>query len=169
MYLILGQLMEQIQDYESALTFYSEAHAREAKDKTAWYLINNNLGYCLNQFERFAEAEPYCRSAIKINPDRFNAYKNLGVALEGQGRFGEAALYYHVAVRANAADPRALRHLERVVSEHPEISGEIPDIFERLRSSQEAVAKIQSTVAALVRKAKERASDDPDKSPPRTH
>ena len=64
---------------------------------------------------------------------------------------------------------RALRHLERVVAEHPEISGEIPDIFERLRSSQEAVAKIQSTVAALVRKAKERASDDPDQSLPRIH
>lgn len=160
-YLLLGQLMEQIRDYESALTYYSEAYTREPKEKTTWYLINNNLGYCLNHFGRFIEAEPYCRSAIKIDPDRFNAYKNLGVALEGQGQFAEAALYYHMAVRANVADPRALRHLERIVADHPEISGKIPDIYERLRSSQEAVAKIQSDMAALIRKSKEHDSDDP--------
>lgn len=160
-YLVLGQFMEQIRDYESALTYYSRAHTREPKDKTTWYLINNNLGYCLNHFGRFTEAEPYCRSSIEIDPNRSNAYKNLGIALEGQGQYAEAAKCYHAAVRANAADPRALRHLERVLAGYPEISGEVPDISERLRSSQEAVAKIQSVMATLAGKLKEHANDDP--------
>jgi tetratricopeptide (TPR) repeat protein len=141
-YLNLGAQMEGIQDYESAITFYSRARSLEPTNPFLWYFINNNLGYCLNQFGRFDEAEPCCRLAIKVDPSRHNAYKNLGVSLEGQGQWAEAAKCYLQAVRANVADPRALRHLQSLVENHPEISQEIPDIDDRIHEASEETRKI---------------------------
>jgi len=82
-HLIMGQLMEQMRHFEMAIRYYSQALSFEPADGCVWYLIHNNLGYCLNHFGRFDEAEFYCRKAIEIDPARQNAYKNLGIALEG--------------------------------------------------------------------------------------
>ena len=101
-YLAMGQLMEQIHDYKSAIEFYEQAILLEPNTKQVAYLINNNMGYCLNYAGRYQEAEAYCRKAIAINPERHNAYKNLGISLEGQGHIGEAAQCYIIAVQANA-------------------------------------------------------------------
>ena len=131
--------MEGLENYKAAIYFYSQAFSLEPEDTLTWYLINNNLGYCLNQFGRFAEAEGYCRSAIKIDPERHNAYKNMGVSLAGQGQCAEAARNYIKAIRANAADPRALKLLEQLFAEHPEIAGEVPDIDAQIQKCQEAV------------------------------
>jgi tetratricopeptide (TPR) repeat protein len=138
-YLALGQLMEQMQDYEAAISFYSQAFSLEPENTSTWYLINNNLGYCLNHFGRSEEAESYCRTAIEIDPDRHNAYKNLGVALVSQGQYAEAALNFIRATRANAGDARALKLLEQLFVEHAEIAGEIPDIETQIQKCQEAV------------------------------
>ena len=142
-YLNLGQLMEQLQEYQVAITYYSHAFSLEPINNPTWYLINNNLGYCLNHFNNFSDAEGYCRNAIKIDPERHNAYKNLGIALEGQGKYPEAAESYLKAVKANAGDPRAFGLLEKLVMEHPEIEEHIPDIFDRVKRCQEAVQAIE--------------------------
>jgi tetratricopeptide (TPR) repeat protein len=134
--------MEGLENYKAAISFYSQAFSLEPEDTLTWYLINNNLGYCLNQFGRFAEAEGYCRSAIKIDPERQNAYKNLGVSLASQGQCAEAARNYIKALRANAGDPRALKLLEGLFEEHPEIVGEIPDIEAQIQRCQEAVRAV---------------------------
>ncbi len=85
-YLGLGQLMEQLENYKAAISFYSQAFSLEPENTPTWYLINNNLGYCLNILGRSAEAESYCRHAIDIDPDRHNAYKKSWNSL---GRPGE--------------------------------------------------------------------------------
>jgi Flp pilus assembly protein TadD len=122
--LSLGQLLEQVRDYEAAITAYTDALALEPTDPEVWYFINNNLGYCLNRCGRHDEAEARCRAAIEADPGRHNAHKNLGIALECQGRFDDAAAAYRVAIQANPADPRALRHLECLLVQHPDISSE---------------------------------------------
>jgi tetratricopeptide (TPR) repeat protein len=142
-YLALGQLMEQMNDYEAAISFYRHAFSLEPENTPAWYFINNNLGYCLNQLDRFSEAEMFCRGAIKIDPQRHNAYKNLGVSLTGQGKCADAARNFVQALRANAADPRALKLLEQLFDDHPEITGEIPDIEAEIRACQEAVKAVE--------------------------
>ena len=141
-YLNMGGNMEGVENYEAAIYFYSLAFSLEPEDTLTWYLINNNLGYCLNQFGRFVEAEGYCRSAIKIDPERHNAYKNLGVSLAGLGHYAEAARNFIKALRANAADPRALKLLEQLFAEHPEIVTEIPDIEAQIQRCQEAVKAV---------------------------
>ncbi len=145
-YLRLGQLMEQIKDFEAAISFYSRAFVLEPANTTTWYLIHNNLGFCLNQFERYSEAERYCRSAIKIDPSRHNAYKNLGMSLAGQGDYAHAAENLILATMANAADGRALKLLEQLLIEHREVKAEMPDIEERIeacRAAVNAVAEIR--------------------------
>jgi len=138
-FLQMGQIMEQIHNYEAAITFYTQAFSLEPVNSEAWYFINNNLGYCLNHFGRHKEAEPYCRAAIKIEPRRQNAYKNLGISLEGQGQYTEAAKSYIKAVQATAGDPRALLHLEELVAKHSEILPDIPDIQAQIEKCKEAV------------------------------
>jgi len=141
-FLALGQLMEQMENYENAISFYSQAVSLEPENTPTWYLINNNLGYCLNIMGRFVEAEGYCRSAIKIDPDRQNAYKNLGISLVNQGRHAEAARNFIAALRANAADPHALKLLEQLFVDFPEIADEIPDIEALIQRCQEAVKAV---------------------------
>lgn len=119
--LSLGQLMEQVGDLQGAISYYTDALGLQAGTPEVRYLLHNNLGFCLNQFKRFAEAEALCRAAIDIDPARHNAHKNLGVALEGQGRYAEAAQSYLEAAIRNPADPRAMRHLDTMLAQHPEI------------------------------------------------
>jgi tetratricopeptide (TPR) repeat protein len=135
----MGQFMEQIQDYSSAITYYRQAFSLEPVNSELWYYVNNNLGYCLNYFGRYKEGEHYCQAAIKIDPQRHNAYKNLGISLEGQRQYSEAAKLYIKAVRANAVDDRALGHLENLLAKHDEISLQIPDIDEQLQNCRNAV------------------------------
>ena len=45
-------------------------------------------------------------------------------------------------LRANAGDPRALKLLEQLFGEHPEITGEIPDIEAQIQKCQEAVKAV---------------------------
>lgn len=126
--LTLGQLMEQGGDLPAAADFYTRGLALRAGAAGVRYLLHNNLGYCLNQLGRYAEAEPLCRAAIALDPERYNAHKNLGVALEGQGRYAEAAECYVESTRRNPADPRALRHLETMLARHPELTAALPDL-----------------------------------------
>jgi tetratricopeptide (TPR) repeat protein len=140
--------MEQMNDFPAAIEFYSQAFSLEPVNTPTWYFINNNLGYSLNQLSKFKEAEGYCRSAIRIAPERQNAFKNLGISLAGQGQFVEGARNYIMALRANAADGRALRLLEELFAEHPELTAEIPDIAEQIQECRKAV----DAVAELQRK-----------------
>ena len=99
----LGALMEKLDVYESALAFYARAQPLAREENDTWYFLNNNLGYCLNVFKRHAEAEPLCREAIRINPDRHNAFKNLAISQEGQDQYISAVENYILAVEKNPA------------------------------------------------------------------
>ena len=72
-----------------------------------------------------------------------NAYKNLGISLEGEGQFAEAAKSYIRAVQINAADPRALIHLEDLVANHNEILSDMPDIQAQIDKCREFVYSAQ--------------------------
>jgi CheY-like chemotaxis protein len=124
-----------------AIRHYSQALSLEPAEGCVWYLIHNNLGYCLNHFGRFDEAEFYCRKAIEIDPARQNAYKNLGIALEGQEDYAGAAMCYIRAVHTNASDARSLRHLESLADKHPVVCVDVPDFDRHLQGCRYAVAQ----------------------------
>lgn len=149
-YLSMGQLMENMHDYENALNFYLQAFSLKPNNNDNWYLINNNLGYCLNQLGRHREAGKYCRVAIEINPARHNAYKNLGISCAGLGNYQAAAKNFVRATRANVSDPRALAHLEELIEQHPELLKQMPDLQMELEKCRQAVNTIQEMTGRAV-------------------
>jgi tetratricopeptide (TPR) repeat protein len=148
--LAMGQAMERADDYHAALRYYKEAMALEPTDPRTWYLVHNNIGFCLNTLGNFQEGKTYCQRAIAINPDRHNAYKNLGIAQQGLGRFCEAAKCFIVATQANASDPRSAKLLTELLREHPELQPEFGADAEcctqAVKSAEDEIAKMQPVV-----------------------
>lgn len=159
-YLAMGQLVEQAGDAEAAIRVYGEALRLEPSTSRTWYLIHNNLGYCLNQVGRHEEAESFCRRAVAIDPARHNAFKNLAIAEEALGRFAEAARHYLEAIDLEPADPRALDRLERLLQQHPEIAPQIEGLDARLAACRAEVEQARSR-ARLPKVTKLRAGEAP--------
>ena len=138
-FLTLGQMMEQKGDYAAAIEYYRGAFCLKPSNNDVWYWVNNNLGFSLNQLGRYDEAEGYLQAAIRIDPTRANAFKNLGLCFMGRGDYIRAAENFIAAVKTNASDPRALKHLEDLLSGHPELFGEITDLPRILMQCRKAV------------------------------
>lgn len=139
--LTMGQAMEQAGDFAAAAGCYKEALALEPMNTWTWYFINNNLGFCLISLHRFGQAEAYCRKAIETDPNRPNAYKNLGQSLVGQGQFREAAQCFVAATQVNAADGRAYQLLQDLLSEHPELEYEFEHAAVSCKKAVETAAQ----------------------------
>ena len=120
----MGQSAEKVGDFAGAIRYYKEAMVMEPTHSFTWYFILNNLGYSCNQLGQFEEGEKYCRLALKVSTQRCNAFKNLGLALEGQGRYRDAGQCYVRATQTNASDARSFRHLQELISGHPELEFE---------------------------------------------
>jgi len=58
---------------------------------------------------------------MESDPNRPNAYKNLGLSLAGQGQYCEAAQCFVAATQVNAADPRAFHLLMDLLKNRPEL------------------------------------------------
>jgi len=139
--LCMGQAKERVGDYGEALKTYLSAMDLPPERNDNWYFLYNNIGYCLNLFGRHAEATPYCRAAIGINPNRHNAFKNLGVALQGQGEYSKAAFAYIVATRICPRDGRALNLLEELVSREREHILDIGNIMAEVKRCRDLVER----------------------------
>lgn len=139
----LGQTAEKASDFDLAVRFYREALGMEPCSPFTWYFIHNNLGYSLNQLGRYGEGADYCRRAITISQQPPNGHKNLGLALTGLGRYREAAEAFIRATQANASDARSLRHLEALLSEHPELEFEFS---KAVAACREAVAVAREAI-----------------------
>jgi tetratricopeptide (TPR) repeat protein len=138
-YLAMGAQREQVGDFEGAVGYYRAAFETEPQNTNAWYWINNNLGYSLVQLGRCRESEAYLHRAMAIDQDRPNAYKNLGLAFLGQDRLKECADCFVRATQADASDRRSLDHLVQLVSAHPELLAEVPDLGRKIEDCRQAV------------------------------
>ena len=138
-YLRLGQLAEQDDQMQLAHQYYLEGLAIGPRDKGVAYLLHNNTGYCLNALGgRSEEAERYCRLAIEIDPDRYNAYKNLGISLERRGDPEGAARAYIDSTRAEPGDSRAFHLLRQLLANHPEVGARFPGVIRELEDYRRA-------------------------------
>jgi len=142
-FLRMGLVLEQSPDYDAAQQAYARAFDLPRDGNETWYYLNNNRGYCLNQIERYKEAEKYCRAAIDIDRGRHNAHKNLGVALANQGRYSEAAKEYIRAARLCPSDSRALDLLDDLFQRHKRVLEKIPGFRLRLHQCHELVQGVK--------------------------
>ncbi|SDD81075.1 tetratricopeptide repeat protein [Rhodospira trueperi] len=123
-FLLLGLMGERRHDWTDAIHQYCRVLAEEPTDPEVAYFANNNLGYSLVQLSRFDEAEPYCLTAIGIDPTRHNAHKNLGLVRQGQERPGEAAACFMEASRLRPSDRRSWHLLQALL-------GRVPGLLDR--------------------------------------
>lgn len=72
------------------------------------------IGSCLSDLGRFAEAEPFLRSALEGVDDALTHY-NLGALLSATGRFDEAIIEYERALARDPADADARSNLAAVL------------------------------------------------------
>ena len=92
-------LPEEEGNYPEAATAYRRVLALDPADRTVWYLAHNNLGYCLLQFGRYAEAEGFSRQAVQIAPGTYNVHENLDLALAEQKEYLQGVESLIVAAR----------------------------------------------------------------------
>ena len=123
-----GASSEKLRDYESALKFYQASLGFPVDDPRLRYFRLNNLGFCLNLFQKFDAAEEFLRAAVAMAPERYNAWKNLGVTLEHQGKYEEAADCYMKAIEHSQGERRSVRHLKRLIIRQPALTEKYPDI-----------------------------------------
>jgi tetratricopeptide (TPR) repeat protein len=139
-----GCIGEQMNDYAMAESFYRDSIRIGAGGFKFEYWANNNLGYCLNQLGRPAEAKPYLNRAITLDPTRSNAFKNLGLCYQGLERFPEAVEMFIEAIRANATDGRSLVHLDALVESNPALFEQVPELDVKVEMCRAAVDRARS-------------------------
>ena len=140
-FLKMGQSLEQLKDYGAAEEAYARAFDLPREQNNTWYFLNNNRAYCLIRTGHCAEAEQFCRAAIRMEPKRHNAHKNLGIALQALDRFGEAAKSFIRATKLRPEDSRALMLLDELYRGHREIVDELPDFTTQLLACHELVQR----------------------------
>lgn len=123
-----GGRSEGFMDYESALKFYEKSLAFDIEDPKYRYFRLNNFGFCLNFLQRFESAEEFLRAATGMAPERYNAWKNLGVSLEHQGKCEEAAECYLKSIQCSGGEPRSFGHYRRLLERYPALAWKYPEI-----------------------------------------
>lgn len=139
-----GCIAEQMNDYAMAESFYRDSLRIGTGGFPFEYWANNNLGFCLNQLGRPAEAKPYLKNAIALDPTRSNGFKNLGLCYQGLERFPEAVEMFIEATRANAADDRSLVHLDALVKSNPALFKQVPELDVKVKMCRAAVDRARS-------------------------
>lgn len=133
-----GCRCERCEDWDGAIAAYRQALAADPQDPPVRYFTHNNLGYSLLQVGCFDEAEGFCEIAISINPEQYNAHKNLGLARAGQGRWLDAAFSLAEAARLCPENTRAWLHLQQILSSRPSLleqSAELARLVCNLKAS----------------------------------
>jgi tetratricopeptide (TPR) repeat protein len=148
-FLALGQIQEQKGDYRAAAARYQSGIALEPRGRRTAYFLRNNLGYCLNEMREHEAAVPHLEQALKIDPTRSNAYKNLALSHQGAGNLRGAAELYIAATRSNAADPRSLHHLETLIEANPDLLVDVPGLQQDLEGCRYAVEEVRRQMPSL--------------------
>lgn len=142
-HLALGQIATDEKRFAVALEHFKAALALRPDKVKVKYVLHNNIGFCLNQLNRFAEAEKYCRAAIDIDWARASAFRNLGISLKGQGNVIGAAWVLAEAINADPADARARQIVEQLVKANPGLNLQCPWLNNALDSEAKPAVESQ--------------------------
>jgi tetratricopeptide (TPR) repeat protein len=133
-HLKLGQDAEKRLDWDDAIEQYQRVIELAPDDEKVRYFGYNNRAYALLMLKRFEEAESHCLAAIDINNKRHNAHKNLGLACKGLGRPIDAATSLINAAFRNGTDERAWLHLQKLLTENPDLLAQKPVLVEQMEA-----------------------------------
>lgn len=141
-HLALGQIATDEKRFAVALEHFNSALALRPEKRKVKYVLHNNIGFCLNQLNRYVEAEKFCRAAIDIDWTRASAFRNLGLSLKGQGNLIGAAWVLAEAIKTDPTDPRARQLIERLVKANPGLTVQCPWLSGSLDAENTATADL---------------------------
>lgn len=141
-HLALGQIATDEQRLDDALRHFLTALELAPKKQKVAYVLENNVGYCLNQLKRFVEAEQHCRVAIEIDWKRASGYRNLGISLLGQRKSVQAAWALTEAVKLDSTDERAKIILQKILADEPNLLVFHPWILQGLNSESNGTPEL---------------------------
>ena len=141
-HLALGQIATDESRFAVALEHFNSALALRPDKRKVKYVLHNNIGFCLNQLNRYVEAEKYCRAAIDIDWTRASAFRNLGISLKGQGKLIAAAWILVEAIHTDPSDMRARQIVEQWIKAHPGLTVQCPWLNTALDTDNRAAAAL---------------------------
>jgi tetratricopeptide (TPR) repeat protein len=97
----------QVSYWQNSETLFQ--HTLAVTDKN--FFIEHNYCYYLQENDRLAEAESYCKAAIEHDPQLADAYNTLGSIKLKQKNFFEARVNFEKAVEVKPAYPQAYANL----------------------------------------------------------
>lgn len=103
-----GVAAERSGELQSAVNLYEQAVRRKPDSALAWY----NFGDALLALQRFGDAVPPLRAAVKLSPKTALFHYDLGLALYGLGRHEEASMEFALIVET---DPQLKRGSSELV------------------------------------------------------
>ena len=141
-HLALGQIATDEKRFAVALEHFNSALALRPEKRKVKYVLHNNIGFCLNQLNRYVEAEKFCRAAIDIDWTRASAFRNLGLSLKGQGNLIGAAWVLAEAIKTDPTEPRARQLIEQLVKANPGLTMQCPWLSGSLDAENTATADL---------------------------
>jgi eukaryotic-like serine/threonine-protein kinase len=109
----LGSVLQQQEDYEGAVRFYTAAIASQPSSAGA----HNNLGNALSAQKKPDEAIARYRKAIELDPNFVAAYRNLGNTMRDRGKLDEAIANFEEVTRRQPDFPEAHFGLASVLAQ----------------------------------------------------
>ena len=144
-HLALGQIATDEKRFAVAMEHFHSALALRPEKRKVKYVLHNNIGFCLNQLNRYIEAEKYCRAAIDIDWTRASAFRNLGISLKGQGNLIGAAWVLAEAINTDPTDSRARQIVEQLVKSNPGLTVQCPWLSGSLDTDNNAAVNLLLT------------------------
>ncbi len=136
MHLVEGARHERRENWRAAELSYRAVAAINTPDPRVRYYARNNLGYVLVQLGQFDEAVEWCLEAIAVNPEQYNAHKNLGLAYQGQGLWTKAAWSLLQATCLCPNNARAWQHLQLLLKARPGLIEHDRELCDRMTKVQ---------------------------------
>ena len=100
---VRGRVLEAFGRRSAAIAAYADA----VRARPEFHRAINRIAYLLASLQRYAEAEPYFRTVLRIDPQNAVAYFNLGFTLEHFRRHEEAIEQFREATRLKPTIDRA--------------------------------------------------------------
>ena len=132
-YYVLGVIAQTEEKWQVALEQYENGLLQLPKQPHILYVLRKGAGYCLNNLERYAEGEKYCRWALEVYADRPDAFKDLGISLYAQGDFKGAIWCWVEALKLDPTYPQARRLLDELFLKHPTLKEQFTWIAHELQ------------------------------------
>ena len=137
---ILGTILRIDEEHEAALETFREAILLEPSDPLQLVCRAQQRGVLPRHARTvIEEAEALLREAVRIDPRRPTAHKNLGMAAESLGRPADAVLHYVHATRLCPSDPRAYNLLRDLAANEPLLRALVPGLETMLEACRDLV------------------------------